>query len=70
MALIVKHKFVNLIPDDPEDAAAGATLPSHWNDEHIIVGEIEGNVGVSVDGGNATTSYTEPALRIDFGKST
>jgi len=29
-----------------------------------------GNVGVAVDGGNATTQYTEPALRIDFGKST
>lgn len=29
-----------------------------------------GNVGVAVDGGNATTSYIEPAIRIDFGKST
>ena len=29
-----------------------------------------GNVGVAVDGGNATTTYTQPALRIDFGAST
>lgn len=28
------------------------------------------NVGTSIDGGNATTSYIEPAIRIDFGKST
>lgn len=37
MTLTVKHKFLNEIPDDPDDAAAGATLPSHWNDEHQIV---------------------------------
>ena len=27
-------------------------------------------VGVSIDGGNATTTYTQPALRIDFGAAT
>lgn len=37
--LRVKHKFVNLIPDDPEDAEAGATLPSHWNDTHDVTGQ-------------------------------
>lgn len=39
MALIVKHKFTNLIPDDPDDAKAGATLPSHWNDGHTVVSD-------------------------------
>ncbi len=31
----ITHQFVSAIPDRPEDAAAGKTLPSHWNAAHV-----------------------------------
>jgi hypothetical protein len=38
---MLKHKFDCPLPDDPEDAAAGRILPSHWDDDHAISGGLD-----------------------------
>jgi hypothetical protein len=38
VAVTVKHKKVNAIPDDPAAVAAGEVVPSDWNDEHAVEG--------------------------------
>lgn len=53
MAFSVTHTFVDAIPDDPADAAAGKVLPSHWNANHTLadiadqtaLGNISGSSG-------------------------
>jgi hypothetical protein len=44
----VKHQFVSGIPDDPNAAAAGEVLPSHWNADHQVTltgADISGALG-------------------------
>lgn len=36
MAISLKHAFTNGVADDAASAAAGETLPSHWNAEHVL----------------------------------
>jgi hypothetical protein len=38
---VVSHTFVSAIPDDPESAANGEVLPSHWNANHTVTGAAE-----------------------------
>ena len=58
MAITVTHAFVNNVPDDPAAAAAGQTLPSHWNAAHQVVGDLPtgatGATGPTGPGGGAT----------------
>lgn len=41
MAVTVTHAFVSTVPDDPDQAAAGAVVPSNWNDDHTVSGTLD-----------------------------
>jgi hypothetical protein len=58
----VKHQFVSSIPDDPNAAAAGEVLPSHWNADHQVT-----LTGADVTGALGYTPYnaTNPANYVD-----
>lgn len=41
MPLAVTHPFASAAPDDPQAAAAGQVLPSHWNAAHALAGALD-----------------------------
>lgn len=42
MTLTITHAFVSGIADDPVAAAAGEVVPSNWNADHALVGDLSG----------------------------
>lgn len=60
----IKHGFTSLVADDPEAAAAGEVLPSHWNAGHSL------NVPAgSLVGNSAATPSAAEAVSIGSGLS-
>lgn len=41
MPTTVVHGYVNPVPDDPAEQALNKTLPSHWNDDHVVTLEVD-----------------------------
>lgn len=60
----VKHQFVSGIPDDPNAAAAGEVLPSHWNADHDVTltsGDITGALGYTPYNAANPAAYIDQA---------
>lgn len=45
--IAIKHPFVSNIADDPQAAADGQVLPSHWNQNHALLVNAKSLVGNS-----------------------
>jgi len=62
--MLVKHNFTSGIPDDPNAAAAGEVLPSHWNADHDVTltsSDITGALGFTPYNATNPANYIDQA---------
>lgn len=62
MPLSITHQFVSGIIDDPVAAAAGKTLPSHWNAGHVVTGSLSGTQVSNIPAGSITATDVQAAI--------